>query len=119
MESQITDICPVCHQPIKPEYYFCPNCGTKLRQAPLSISPAAQAKIYFHSIILPWIIFITISKWKGTEYLKSKDTKEKQVGIIAISLLILSTIFTVWMAYVFTQEMIQSSVNSINTDLNF
>ena len=26
-------ICPICHYPVKPEYYFCPNCGAKLTRA--------------------------------------------------------------------------------------
>ena len=112
-------VCPVCHQPIQPEYYFCPNCGTSLRQAPLSTSLSAQVKLYAFSIILPWILFIMVTKWKGLAYSKSKDPKERQIGIIAWVLIILSTIFTFWLAYVFTQQAIQSSISSINADLSF
>jgi hypothetical protein len=53
------------------------------------------------------------------KYFKSNDPKAKRIGEIAWVLLILSTIITIWFAYVLTQEAIQSSVNSINADLSF
>lgn len=112
-------ICSVCHQPLLPSYYFCPNCGTKINQAPLSTSVATQIGIYAFSIALPWILYIMISKWPALKYAKSKDPKTRQIGIIAIALLVLSTILTIYLAYVWTQSAIQSSVNSINTDLSF
>jgi len=111
-----TNICPVCHQPILPQYYFCPNCGAKLNEAPLSTAPATQAWIYVFSIILPMICFIFVKRWPGVKYFKSNDPKAKQIGEIAWALLILSTIITIWLVYVWTQQMIQSSINSINTD---
>ena len=114
-----TNICSVCHQPILPSYYFCPNCGTKVNEAPLSTSIVTQASIYAFSIVLPMILFIFITKWPGIKYYKSNDPKIHRIGQIASALLILSTIVTVWIVYVWTQNMIQSSVNSINTDFNF
>ena len=110
------NICTVCHQPILPQYYFCPNCGNKINQAPLSTSIGTQAWIYAFSIILPMICFIFVTKWPGVKYYKSKDKKTHQIGQIAWALLILSTIITIWLVYVWTQHLIQSSVNSINTD---
>ena len=119
MEPQITtDICPVCHQSVKPEYYFCPNCGTKLKQTPLLTDTTAQLKLYAYSIVLPWILYITITKWQGITYLKSKDSKEKQIGIIACALLVLSTILIIWLAYIWTLQYIQSQMSSINADLS-
>ena len=112
-------ICPVCHQPILPQDYFCPNCGAKLNTAPLSTTPQTQAWIYAFSIILPMILFIYVTKWPGIKYYKSKDPKAKQIGQIAWTLLIISTLVTIWLAYILTQSMIQSSINSINTDMSF
>jgi hypothetical protein len=112
-------ICLVCHQPIFPQYYFCPNCGTKLNSAPLSTTPQTQAWIYAFSIILPMICFIFVTKWPGIKYYKSNDPKTKQIGQIAWALLILSTIITIWIAFILTKQLIQSSVNSINSDMNF
>jgi heme/copper-type cytochrome/quinol oxidase subunit 2 len=111
-----TNTCAVCHQPILPTYYFCPNCGTKIDEAPLSVSVGTQAWIYAFSIILPMILFLFITRWPGVKYFKSNDPKIHHIGQIAWVLLIASTVVTIWLAYVWTQSMIQSSINSINTD---
>ena len=111
-------ICPVCHQPILPSYYFCPNCGTKLNVAPLSTTPAAQAKLYAHSIILPFLCFFTASKWRGWQYFKSSDPKTKQIGLIGCILVTLSTVLLVWYSIIWTRQEIQSQVNSINADMS-
>lgn len=109
--------CPVCHQPILPQYYFCPNCGTKLNSAPLSTTAQTQAWIYGLSLILPMFLFVFIKKWPTIKYFKSSDPKAKQIGQVAWAILIISTILTIWLAVVWTQQTIQSSIDSINTDI--
>jgi hypothetical protein len=111
-------VCLVCHQPILPQYYFCPNCGAKINEAPLSTTAGTQTWIYFFSIILPMICFIFVTRWPGIKYYKASDQKTHRIGQIAWVLLILSTIITIWLVYVWTQSMIQSSINSINTDFS-
>jgi len=111
-------VCPVCHLPLLPSYYFCPNCGFKLSTPPLSVTPATQAWIYALSIILPIILYLGISHWPANRYLKSNDPKTKLIGQIAWGLMIASTIFTLWLAYVWTEDAIQSSIASINTDFS-
>jgi len=111
-----TNICRICHQPILLTYYFCPNCGAKVNEVPLSTSIGTQVWIYIQSIILPMVLFIFITKWPGVKYFKSDDPKTKRIGQVAWVLLILSTVFTIWLAYVWTQATIQSSLNSINAD---
>jgi len=111
--------CPICHQPVLPQYYFCPNCGYKLSTPPLSTSVGTQTWIYAFSIVLPMICFIMVTRWPGVKYFKSDDRKTKMIGIIAWTLLILSTIFTVWIAYVWTEQTIQASINSVNTDFSY
>jgi hypothetical protein len=115
MESEAQFLCQVCHQPIQSQWYFCPNCGAKLNVAPLSTSTQSQAWLYLFSIILPFICYIFIGKWQGINYLKSKDPKTKQVGAIACTLILLSTIFTIYFAYVVTLNYVQSQVASLNT----
>ena len=112
-------ICEICHQPLLPSYYFCPNCGQKVNDAPLGAGLQAQAYIYFLSAILPLIGFLAISKWHAIKYLKSKDPKTKKIGIIACVILALSTIITIYLAYVWTEAIIQSSINSLNADMGF
>jgi len=110
------NVCPTCHQPILPQYYFCPNCGTKLKQEPLSTTLATQAWIYFLSIVLPFFCFLFIKAWPANKYLKSNDPKEKLIGVVAWAILVISTIITIYLVYIWTKEAIQSQLNSINTD---
>ena len=114
--NSIPVICPVCHQPVLSQYYFCPNCGAKVKEAPLSTTIKTQAWVYALSIILPMICFIFVTRWPGVKYLKSNNPKAKQIGIIAWVLIVLSTIFVIWFVYTWTQKTIQSSIDSINAD---
>jgi hypothetical protein len=118
-EKDITNsgICRVCHQPILSTYYFCPNCGAKLISAPLSTGIATQIGIYFFSIILPSILFLFITRWPGLKYFKSNDKKTKLIGEVALTLLILSTIFTFYFSYVWTLGTIQSLTDKLNAEL--
>jgi hypothetical protein len=111
-------VCPTCHQPILPTYYFCPNCGTKLNSAPLSTTPQAQAMLYAFSLILPVICFLMIGKWQGWKYYRSTDPKTKSIGTTAIVLMVLSTIVTVWLASIWVNGAIQSSLASVNSDMS-
>ena len=113
--SAAPHICPYCHQPVLLQYYFCPNCGTKLSSAPLSTTPLAQAGIYAFSIILPMICFLAVTKWPGPKYYRSGDPKAKLIGAIAWVLLILSTAVTFWFAYTWAQDTLQSLGSSLNS----
>jgi hypothetical protein len=117
-DSVTTSACPVCHQPILPQYYFCPNCGAKIKSTPLSTTLATQVWIYLFSIILPMIAFLFVTRWPGVKYYKSQDPKAKQIGQIAWTLLVLSTLLTIWLVVVWTQNYIQATVNSLNTDMS-
>ncbi len=111
-------LCYQCHQPILPTYYFCPNCGANLHPKPLSKSIASQALLYFYSILLPFVIFIGINKWKGWAYLRSKDEDTKTIGIVALVLMIISTILIIWLSIIWTQQAIKTTVDGINADFN-
>ncbi len=108
-------ICPRCHFPVKPEYYFCPNCGAKLTEAPLGTGLLDQLLMYAFSIILPWIAYLAITKWQGIKYLRSPDERAKQIGLIALILLIVSSVVAFWLTYVWIQGYIQQSLNSVNS----
>jgi hypothetical protein len=107
-------ICPQCHFPVQSAFYYCPNCGKSLKEAPLSTSLGTQLWIYAFSIILPIICFLAVSYWPGIKYFKSSDEEAKQIGIIAIALMAISTVVTFWLAIVWVQQAVQSSVNSVN-----
>jgi len=110
-------LCEQCHQPLKPEYYFCPNCGKKVSEPPLATDFWAQAGLYLFSIVLPLICFLAVSYWRGIAYARSKDPKAQEIGWIAIGLLALSTIITFWLAAVWIQGLVQSATNSINSGI--
>ena len=108
------ELCRACHVELIPSYYFCPNCGTPVKEIPLSTSFFSQTKLYLLSILLPYIFFIAIGKWKGITYIKSEDTKSKVIGYIALILLIASTIFTFWYTYITTIKMVTQTTKEIN-----
>lgn len=105
-------ICPQCHQPIKPEYYYCPNCGKKLSDAPLATDFGAQFFLYAFSIILPAIAYLAITKWQGITYARSADPKAQEMGWIAIALITLSSIVMVWLTAIWIQGFIQTQTST-------
>ena len=118
--AQLT-LCPQCHQPVLPSYYFCPNCGKKVNEPALSTSLLAQASLYGFSIVLPLICYLAIGYWRGIKYMQSADPKAKQIGIIALVLLLLSSGITFWLGIVWIQNAIESAmtaVGSINGSMN-
>lgn len=94
-----TLICSACHQPISPDYYFCPNCGNGLKEKPTPVSIVMQIGIYALSIFLPPLGF-----WPGFKYVIKKYPQAKRVGIIAIVLTALSTVLTVWATFSLFQD---------------
>jgi hypothetical protein len=111
-------ICPTCHQSVLPSYYFCPNCGTKLNTPPLSTSIGAQIGLYAFSAVLPVICYLAITKWQGYKYSRSKDSKTRNIGLIAWVILIVSSVVTFWYATVWIEQQIQASTNTITAELN-
>ncbi len=80
-----TVVCPSCKQQVSKEHYFCPNCGKKLRDKPLSTSVLAQFGVYAFSILLP-----PFGIWPAIKYLRQQDTASKIVGIVVILLTVVS-----------------------------
>lgn len=116
--TEVPLLCTNCHIELLPTYYFCPNCGTSAHELPLSTTTWTQTQLYMFSIILPLICFLTISKWKGLKYLRSQEKEARVVGIIACTLLVVSTIFTVYFTIIATEKLIQNTMNSVNVDVD-
>jgi hypothetical protein len=112
-EPMVSGTCPQCHQPVLSMYYFCPNCGKKLTEAPLSTSMASQFLLYGFSIVLPIICYLAIGYWQGIRYMQSADPRAKQIGVIALVLLLVSSAITFWIGMVWIQNQVQSAVNSV------
>ncbi len=113
-EQPIAQICPRCHFPVKPEYYYCPNCGAKLSEPPLGMGVVDQLLLYAFSIVLPWIAYLAITKWQGIKYLRAPNSRAKQIGIIALVLLVASSIVAVWLTTAWIQGYIQQSMTDVS-----
>ncbi len=109
-------ICPFCHQPVLAQYYFCPNCGKKLEDGPLSTSFWSRLWLYtFSLIIMPLTCYLVYARWQGIKYFKSKDPKAHRMGLVAIALLIISIVFLVWSTWqgtIWLEQYAQTQVNS-------
>ena len=108
-------ICPRCHLPVKPEYYYCPNCGAKLSEPPLATDSLTQFLLYAFSAVLPWIAYLAVSKWPIAKYLRAPDEKAKQIGMVMLVIMVISSIIAFWLTYVWIQGYIQESLNSVNS----
>ena len=64
------------------------------------------------------IAFLYVTHWPGMKYFKSTDEKTKSIGTIAWFLLILSTIFVIFVVVLWTQSYIKTTVNDLNSDLS-
>lgn len=93
MEAQVQTpppiICPTCHTKVASNFYFCPNCGYKLKGPPPSVSVMSQIGIYAMSFFLP-----PLGLLPGIRYALKSDVKVRTVGLIAIALTILSIAIT-------------------------
>lgn len=85
--------CPFCNTQIDATAYFCPNCGKKIREKPISTGLGSQILLYLLSFFLPPLnLILTI------RYLKSPDPKAKQVGLISLGLMAVGIVLAVWIA---------------------
>ena len=100
-------VCPFCHFTLLETFYFCPNCGKKLSEPP--ITTLKEISVYLISILLP-----PLGLWPGIKYLFSKNARTKRAGMIAITLTIISTIITLWLSV----ALFNNLSKSVNTQMN-
>jgi len=101
-------ICSICHQPVQIEWYFCPNCGKKLKEKSLSTTWFAQIGLYCLSVFLP-----PLGLWPGIKYLRSIDAPARRVGFIVVVLTILSLIISIW----FFNKVLNNAFQQVNNTL--
>ena len=63
--------------------------------------------------MLPIICYLAISYWPAIKYFRSADPQAKQIGMIAIAILVISSVITFWLGIIWIQQTIQQSVNSV------
>lgn len=101
--------CPQCHEPTRPEWYFCPNCGKELNAKPVTISVLSQVGIYALSIFLP-----PLGLYPAIKYLGKDGKQAKTVGWIALGLTLLSSVITIWLTFQFLQVYLSTITPSLN-----
>ena len=83
-------LCPKCHFPVQPVYYFCPNCGNGLKPGPLPTNASKQIGIYLFCLLVP-----PFGLWYVVKYLLDKNDKAKIIGFVALIITIISTFATI------------------------
>jgi hypothetical protein len=75
--------CPFCKNKIEAKVFFCPICGKKVREKPVSTKFWPVLWLFFLTILLPPLnIGLTI------KYMKSADAKAKRIGLISLIVMI-------------------------------
>lgn len=99
-------VCRSCQNPISETYFFCPYCGKKLKEPPLSTSIAKQIGIYLFAILCPPFGLIP-----GIKYLNQPDNRSKIIGLVTVLL----TGFTLMMAIYYGLVMYQDFQNALSS----
>ena len=99
-----TTVCPACHVAVRPMDYFCFNCGKNLHAAPPGTAPADQIKLYLGSVFLAPMGIV----W-GLRYLREENRKSKIVGIVAMTLSVVTILIVV--------QYIVALVNTVNSQV--
>lgn len=107
MDPQL--VCPHCKSNVSLLDFFCPTCGKKLKEKPLSTSWSKQLLVYLLSALLP-----PLGLWPAIKYLRQPDQKSKKIGTAAIILTVLSIILTIWLS----ANLVNSFSDKIGSQLN-
>ena len=97
--------CHFCQFKTQSGWFFCPNCGKELKEKVLVVSVSKQILIYSVSFFLA-----PLGLGWGIKYVRSKDKKIRNIGIISIALTILAIILMIGV----TMNFINQYSNLIN-----
>lgn len=104
-------ICKSCQNPVSETYYFCPYCGKKRKEPPLSTSAGKQMGLYFMAVFFPYFAFLP-----GIRYVRQPGEKAKAVGVIVLLTAGISLMSEVYFMYVFYNQFGQILINSLSVD---
>ena len=107
MDSQVT--CLYCKRNISLSDFFCPNCGKKLKEKPLSTTFTRQLLIYLLSVFFP-----PFGIWPAIKYLRQSDERSKKIGLVALFLTIISIVITTWLTISFLNSIGKEFSNQLN-----
>lgn len=78
--------CKYCKSPTQESFYFCPNCGKKIKEPPFKFSLAKSITIIVAAILIPPFGIIP-----GVKYFLKDDRRAQFVGLITIAVTIIAT----------------------------
>ena len=67
---------------------------------------------------MPITCYLIYAKWEGIKYFKSKDPKAHSMGVVAITLLVISIALLVWSTWEGTLSLERSVQQQINSATN-
>ena|SRR3989344_1614838 len=104
----MSNVCKYCKAGVAENFYFCPNCGKKIKEPPFKFSWGKTIAILLESILFPPFGLIP-----GIRYFLKNDHKAQIIGVVAISLTIISTIVGI----MFTINLFKGTIKTYN-DIN-
>ncbi len=78
--------CKYCKSPTQESFYFCPNCGKKIKEPPFKFSLGKSITIIVAAFLLPPFGIIP-----GVKYFLKDDKRAQFVGLITIGVTIIAT----------------------------
>ncbi len=78
--------CKFCKSPVQENFYFCPNCGKKIKEPPFKFSLGKSITIIVVAILIPPFGIIP-----GVKYFLKDDRRAQFVGLITIAVTIIAT----------------------------
>ena len=114
LDTMEQKFCAACQSPILDTFNFCPVCGKKIKEPPVSTSIGKQIGIYLLSIFLP-----PLGLFPGIKYLLQSNGKAQIIGAIALVLTFLSIAISVWLT-IGIMNQVNGFINSnIGTGINY
>lgn len=81
--------CKYCKSQVLENFYFCPNCGKKIKEPPYKFSWGKTITILLESVLLP-----PFGLFPGVKLLKTNNTGARILGTVAIILTVISVIIS-------------------------
>lgn len=101
-------VCKYCSLPVTPVDYFCPNCGKKLKDKPVSIGFWALVWLFGLSAFAPpFGIGLTI------KYMRAEDEQARTLGWISLVVTLVALIVTILL----TKTLMENLNQQINSQM--
>jgi len=97
--------CPECKNKIDEKVFYCPICGKKIKEKPVAMDFWHLAWLFGLSALLP-----PLNLGLTMKYIKSPDTRVKQIGWASLLVMIIAILIGFWIAARWAQK-VNNQVN--------